>query len=164
MNDESTRQRLFDQIQTECSGMVDRICFLYSNGSDDQRKDLYQECMLNIWQGLRNFRGDAKLSTWLYRACINTCVTSFRRHSKHNSTLPLEEAIAISADESSRPDELKELYRLIGMLSDIDKAIILMWLDENSYDEISEVTGMARNTVASRIRRIKERLVKLSNS
>lgn len=164
MNNDATRQKLFDQILTDYSGMVDRICYMYSNGTEDQRKDLYQECMMNIWQGLRNFRGDAKLSTWLYRACINTCVTSFRRHSKHNSNLPLDEASAITADESSRPEELKELYHLIEMLNDIDKAIIMMWLDENSYDEISDVTGMTRNTVASRIRRIKERLVRLSNS
>ena len=164
MNNDATRQRLFEQILNEYSGMVDRICYMYSNNSEDQHKDLYQECMLNIWQGLRNFRGDAKLSTWLYRACINTCVTSFRRHSKHSSTLPLDQASTLTADESSRPDDIKELYRLIGMLGDIDKAIIMMWLDENSYDEISEVTGMTRNTVASRIRRIKERLVKFSNS
>lgn len=164
MNNNASRQQLFDMILTDYSGLVDRICFLYCNNSDEQRKDLYQECMLNIWQGLRNYRGDAKLSTWLYRACINTCVTSFRRHKKHSSTLPLDSAISVTTDESSRPDELKELYRLIAMLGDIDKAIIMMWLDENSYDEISEVTGMRRNTVASRIRRIKERLIKLSNS
>ena len=163
MNDKKQRQQLFEIILSEYSTLVARICYMY--GSDEeQRKDLYQDCMLNVWQGLSKYRGDAKLSTWLYRACINTCITSFRRNRRHNNSLSLDEVSNLTTDESSRPNELKELYRLIGLLGDIDKAIIMMWLDEKSYDEISDVTGMPRNTVASRIRRIKERLIKMGNS
>lgn len=163
MNNNTERQKLFDTILSDYTALIGRICYLYGADSE-QRKDLYQECMLNVWQGLRNYRGDAKLSTWLYRACINTCITSFRRNRMQSGNVSLDEASAISGDDGSQQSEIKELYRLIEMLSDIDKAIIMMWLDEKSYDEISEVTGMGRNTVASRIRRIKERLVKMGNS
>lgn len=162
MDEKIKRQQLFDTILNEYSGLVARVCYMY--GSDEeQRKDLYQECMLNVWQGLRHYRGDAKLSTWLYRACINTCITSYRRNHRHDSTVPLESAPPIAAEDSSRSEDLRELYNLISQLGAVDKAVIMMWLDEKSYDEISEITGMPRNTVASRIRRIKERLVKLSN-
>lgn len=163
MRDESERKQMFESILSDYGPMVAKICYMY--GSDDeQRKDLYQECMANVWQGLRTFRGDARLSTWLYRACINTCITCYRRQRHDNDTVSIDDAPQLAADECSRPDELKEMYRLISCLSAVDKALIMMWLDEKSYDEISDITGMPRNTVASRLRRIKTRLVELANS
>lgn len=164
MTDKFQRQQLFDSILREYSSLVARICYMYG-ADEEQRKDLYQECMLNVWQGLKNYRGDSRLSTWLYRACINTCITSYRRNRRHSNTVSLDEVLTpVVSDDTSRTAELTELYRLISFLSAVDKAIIMMWLDEKSYDEISEITGMPRNTVASRIHRIKEQLVKLSNS
>ncbi|MDE6153757.1 MAG: sigma-70 family RNA polymerase sigma factor [Muribaculaceae bacterium] len=162
MNTETQRKQLFDTILAEYGPMVDKVCYMYG-ANEEQRKDLYQECMANVWQGLRNFRGDAKLSTWLYRACINTCITCYRR-SRNEDVVPIDSAVQLAADESSRPDDLKEMYRLISCLTPVEKAIIMMWLDEKSYEEISEVTGMPRNTVASRLRRIKSKLVELGNS
>lgn len=162
MTDEKQRRQLFDQILSEYSSLVAKVCYMYGT-DDDHRKDLYQECMANVWMGLRNFRGEARLSTWLYRACINTCISSYRRN-KNGMTVPIESVTApIAADESDRPSALKEMYRLISRLSPVDRALIMMWLDEKSYDEISEVTGMPRNTVASKLRRIKSHLVSLAN-
>lgn len=162
MNNQDTRRQLFDKILTDYSAIVGRVCYIY--GADAaEREDLYQECMLNVWQGLRKYRGDAKLSTWLYRACINTCITAFRRRCRRGIPVSLDEAMAVTEIGAERKDNIKELYRLISMLCDVDKAIILMWLDEHSYEEISEVMGMPRNTVASKLRRIKERLVELGN-
>lgn len=163
MNTETQRKELFDTILSEYSPMVDKICYMYGN-DEEQRKDLYQECMANVWQGLRSYRGDSRISTWLYRACINTCITCYRRNRHSDDMVSIDNAGQLAADDRSRPDELKELYRLISALSPVDRGIIMMWLDEKSYDEISDVTGMPRNTVASRIRRIKSRLVEMSNS
>jgi len=161
MNTETQRKELFDIILSQYGPMVAKVCYMYGVG-EEQCKDLYQECMANVWQGLRTYRGDAKLSTWLYRACINTCITCYRR-SRHSETVSIDNAGQLAAEESSRPDELREMYRLISCLTPVDRAIIMMWLDEKSYDEISDVTGMPRNTVASRLRRIKTRLVEMSN-
>lgn len=142
--------------------MVVKVCYMY--GSDEeQRKDLYQECMVNVWQGLRNFKGNSKLSTWLYRACINTCITCYRRNQRHSTAISLEEASTLPSSDDLRVRNLEEMYRMISRLTSVEKAIIMMWLDEKSYDEISEITGMPRNTVASRLKRIKEKLVKLGN-
>ncbi len=162
MNSESQCMQLFETILSQYGPMVSKVCYMYGT-DEDQRKDLYQECMANVWQGLRSFRGDSKLSTWLYRACINTCITAYRRNAVR-ATVPLDSAPPIAADDNSRSDDLKEMYRLLSQLSPVERALIMMWLDEKSYDEISDVTGMPRNTVASRLRRIKAKLVDLANN
>lgn len=137
-----------------------KVCYMYATDRD-HFQDLYQEVLANIWEGLDSFRGEAAISTWLYRTAINTCVTFFRRHGSHaTSQTSLDFASAIEADDSGaeRMEQLREMYRLISRLDKIDKAIILMWLDERSYDEIAEVTGFTRNNVATRLHRIKQRL------
>lgn len=136
-----------------------KVCYMYAT-DNDHFQDLYQEILANIWEGLGSFRGDASVSTWLYRTAINTCVTFYRRHNTHAADMrPLELADQLQADDGAHSAQLREMYRLISQLGKIDKAIILMWLDERSYDEIAEVTGFTRNNVATRLRRIKQRLV-----
>ncbi|MBD5180432.1 MAG: sigma-70 family RNA polymerase sigma factor [Bacteroidales bacterium] len=160
---DTERKRLFDSILNDYGNMVAKVCYMYGT-NDEQRKDLYQECMANVWQGLKGFKGESKLSTWLYRACINTCITCYRHNRRHDDTLSIDEAQTVSQSEDNRVQNLEEMYRLISRLNSIEKALIMMWLDEKSYDEISEVTGMRRNTVASRLKRIKDKLIKLGNS
>ncbi|MDE7473169.1 MAG: sigma-70 family RNA polymerase sigma factor [Muribaculaceae bacterium] len=162
MSNKSQRTLLFDIILSQYGPMVSKICYMYGC-DDEQRKDLYQECMANVWQGLRTFRGDSKLSTWLYRTCINTCITSYRRNSVR-STVPLDNVAQVADDDDHRGDKLRQMYNLISQLSPVDRAIIMMWLDEKNYDEIGDVTGMPRNTVASRIRRIKAKLIEQANA
>ncbi len=139
--------------------MIYKVCYMYAT-DNDHFKDLYQEVLASLWQGLDSFRGESKMSTWIYRTAINTCVTFFRKHKSHGAdTVTLEAVADIPGDDNSRSDMLKEMYRLISGLNKMDKALILMWLDERSYDEIAEVTGLSRNNVATRLRRIKQRLV-----
>lgn len=124
--------------------------------------DLYQEVLANVWQGLDAYRGAAAISTWLYRMAINTCVTYFRRNVRHTEgRLPLESVINMEgdADNSERLMQLRTMYKLISGLSGMDKALIMMWLDEKSYDEIAELSGLTRNNVATRLRRIKLKLI-----
>lgn len=161
--------QLFDQILDNFGPMIARVCYIY--GSDaENRKDLYQECLAAIWTGLRSYRGDSGLSTWLYRVCINTCISCFRRSSYTRQEVSLDDVLPMAAGVSddgsdlAHAEALRDLYNLIGLLSTIDKAIIMMWLDEKSYDEIALVTGMPRNTIASRLHRIKNRLKELSNT
>lgn len=143
--------------------LIYKVCYMYATDRD-HLQDLYQEVLANIWEGLVSFRGDSAVSTWLYRTAINTCVTFYRRHNRHSSEMTsLDVASELVADDGARAEQLREMYRLISQLSKIDKAIILMWLDERSYDEIAEVTGFTRNNVATRLRRIKQRLVESGN-
>lgn len=125
----------------------------------DHLEDLHQEVAANVWSGLDGFNSMAKVSTWVYRIALNTCITYFRRHGKHSSVSRLDETAYGLIDESAeRQAQLRMMYELIGRLGKIDKAIVMLWLDEHSYDEISEITGLSRSNVASRLYRIKQRL------
>lgn len=140
--------------------LISRVCYMYATDSD-HFNDLYQEIMANLWQGLDKFRGESKISTWIYRMCLNTCVTYFRRHKRHDAeNVALDSLVEVPGDDGTRLAQLREMYRMIASLRPMEKALILMWLDERPYEEIAEVTGLSRNTVATRLRRIKQKLTK----
>lgn len=148
----------FLQAVTENTGLIYKVCYMYAEDSD-HLNDLYQEVMANLWQGFAGFKGDSKISTWIYRIAINTCVSFMRRHGRHEGHVPLDEMTTGVIDESQeRASQLRMMYEMISRLGRIDKAVIMLWLDEYSYDEISSMTGISRNNVASRIHRIKQRL------
>lgn len=148
----------FEALVARQANIIAKVCYMYA--SDSQHfDDLRQECLINIWRGLDRFRGDSRESTWVYRACINTCITFYRRNRRHvEGAVPLEAVFDIAADDDGKLERIAMLYRLISGLSDVDKAVIMMWLDEMSYDEIADATGITRNTIASRLRRIKVKL------
>ena len=127
-------------------------------------KDLRQEVLINLWKGYPQFKGTAQLSTWIYRVSLNTCITFCKKLRNKEESLPIESLLAGDViDDNSKTEHLREMYRLIYQLNRMEKAIILMWLDERSYEEIAEVCGMPRNTIATKLRRIKEKLTKLAN-
>ena len=130
----------------------------------DNFNDLRQEVLINVWQGLDGFEERAKLSTWIYRVSINTCISYIQKNSKHSSHSELSDNI-YCYDESEEPlQQLKEMYQLIDRLNRLDKALILLWLDEVPYEEIGSIMGISRNNVASRLRRAKEKLTNMANS
>lgn len=154
----SEKETRFMTIINDNCRMLCKVCYMYADSSE-HFKDLYQEVLANLWQGLDSFRGDSRLSTWLYRTAINTCVTYFRHNGKHDrGRVGLDTLADAVSDDGERLADLRQMYRLIAGLDKMDKALILMWLDEKSYDEIAGVIGLPRNTVASRLHRIKLRL------
>ena len=155
------REAIFENILCQYSLLITKVCYYFAQDTVDL-KDLRQEVLLNIWTGLEKFRKESKLSTWIYRVCFNTCVTFRRKNGQKKKEVPLSSLLEI-VDEPFDMGRYREMHRLIGTLGSEDKAIILMWLDENSYEEIAEVMGLKRNTVATRLKRIKEKLVKLSD-
>lgn len=141
-------------------GPVRRICFMYSK-PEAPYADLYQEVMANLWRGLDKFRGEAKLSTWVYRTAINTCISYLRLNSRHGGHSSLDEAAhLVAGDDSERADQLSAMYRLINELDAVEKAVIMLWLDENSYEQIAEVTGLSPANVAVKLHRIRTKLKK----
>lgn len=117
-----------------------------------------------VWRGLAGFRGESALTTWVYRTTINACISFLRRSMRHRNDISIDNAAEIASDDPNRfedADNHTRLRYLINQLGEIDKAIILMWLDERSYAEIADVTGLARNVVGVRLNRIKARLRKL---
>lgn len=159
-----TQQRFLDIVR-ENEGLIYKVCYMYAE-NDEHLKDLYQEVIANIWQGLDSYRGQSKVSTWIYRIAINTCVSYLRRNSRYGRSEAIDDVRALSiVDEGyEHAQQLKAMYEMIGLLGKLDKAIIMLWLDEYSYDEISAMTGISRNNVASRLHRIKQRLISHNNS
>lgn len=113
-------------------------------------------------QALRQFRGDSKLSTWIYRVAVNAALMAIRSSRPKIETVTLDFGLPDLSSEidDSQRENLQALHSLIDRLEDIEKAIILLWLDEYPYEEIAGTLGLKRNTVATRIHRIKEKLSK----
>jgi len=144
--------------------IIIKICRAYSNTQEDF-EDYYQEVCLQIWKSNDNFREQSEWSTWIYRISLNVCLTLLRKNkkdSKHVNSdfLPNE----VTEDSHAFADEsLNQLYDAIRQLSEIDRAVILLYLEEKSYKEISEIIGVNANNIGVRISRIKDRLRKIIN-
>lgn len=161
---QDNRQQIFLSMADEYKGIIAKVCSVYASGAMPFA-DLYQEVMANLWTGLDSFRGEAKASTWIYRIALNTCITLHRKNKRHsNVSTGLEGVIEIPDDSSSTVDDIQILYGLIGKLDAIDRALVMLWLDEKSYEEIAAVIGISKANVATRLFRAKQRLAALAES
>ena len=157
MTDPSNNERDFASLIKQHSRIINKVSYFYATDKlpfDDLRQEIY----VNIWLGLKQFRGDSKISTWIYRVAVNSALMALRS-SKSNivdfGLLDLSSEI-----DDAQKENLQVLHSLINRLEDMEKAIILLWLDEYSYDEIADTLGIKRNTVAVKIHRIKDKLSK----
>ncbi|MDE6853682.1 MAG: sigma-70 family RNA polymerase sigma factor [Muribaculaceae bacterium] len=166
MRQTGDKEQQFLDILGQYKDVVTKVCWLYAD-REAAFDDLYQETCINIWQGMNSFRGDARMSTWIYRTAINTCISWHRRNRRHsdNSSIDNLKFEPVSDDKASDiAEEYRELHRLISMLGPMDKAMITLWLDEKSYEEIALIVGMSLSNVAVKLHRIKERLTKLADN
>lgn len=150
----------FNDLLRQYDGVIRKVCYFYASDLDDFA-DLRQEAMINLWRGFERFRGEARMSTWVYRVSLNSCVSYFRRHKRGRDSVPIGDHPELVAEDDEKATMLRQMYRMINRLEPTDKAIILLWLDEHSYEEISDIMGLPRNTMASRLRRAKEKLMLL---
>lgn len=162
------KEEEFGKLMDSHRGIITKVCYMYARSSDEF-KELFQEVQINLWQSMDKFRGLSARSTWIYRVSINTCISCYRRNRRHEETLSLSDSsMADLADHATDDQEharcLKEMYLLINRLPALDRAIVLMWLDEKSYQEIADVTGLTRTNVASRLNRCKQRLARMSDT
>lgn len=139
--------------------ILHKVCNLYMDHRED-KEDLFQEILLHAWKGIKNYRGDAKFTTWLYRVALNTAITFYRKEQRTVRTTELKDRLATDfADISFVPqDEAAALYKAIGELSKIDKALVMLYLEDYSYQEMGEIMGITANNVAVKMNRIKTKL------
>lgn len=160
---DAEKRNLFEQCISQYSTLINKICYMYAADMENFN-DLRQEVLINVWQGLDGFEERAKLSTWIYRVSINTCISYIQKERKHSSHSELSDNIYCYDESEEHLQHLKEMYQLIDQLNRLDKALILLWLDEVPYEEIGTIMGISRNNVASRLRRAKEKLTNMANS
>jgi RNA polymerase sigma factor (sigma-70 family) len=142
-------------------GIVHRICRAYFPRDAAEREDVFQDIMFQLWKSYLQFKGEAKFSTWMHKVALNTAITHIRRSTRMPLNTELSESLAHAFDMSAhmdREEELQQLYEAIGTLSAIDKAIVLLHLEEQSYEDIATVTGLTKANVSVRLVRIKRAL------
>lgn len=145
------------------AGIIIKICRAYTDTEADF-EDYYQEVCLQIWRSKDNFKEKSEWSTWIYRLTLNVCLTLLKKSKKKKQHFSSDHD-AVDLPEESHTDfsdeSLAMLYAAIRQLSEVDRAVILLYLEEKSYMEISEIIGTNANNIGVRITRIKERLKKL---
>lgn len=164
-SDEDSRLERFNSLVARHSNLLSRTCYFYAYNADDYH-EMRQDALINIWRGIDSFRGECAESTWIYRVCINTCISSLRRKSRRGRKCVPLSALYESVPDSNPEEDIRveQLHRLISRLGAEDRAIIMMWLDEMPYEDIASVMGLGRNTIATRLRRIKQKLITFKQS
>lgn len=165
LNQGSSQEQFLREIQQH-AGILHKICRLYA-GTPADREDLFQEIIIQLWKSYSSFRGEAKFTTWMYRIALNTAITGLR---KKNRTIGLDFPGNIPAEpidtpeQAHREDMLKQLYDAIATLSELERAIVMLYLDDRSYEEMEEVLGINQNNLRVKMNRIKNKLRQLTKS
>jgi RNA polymerase sigma-70 factor (ECF subfamily) len=147
----------FSKLIEENQGIIHKITRVYADGAED-REDLFQEICLQLWRSYGNFREEAKFSTWMYRVALNTAISNIRKNKSRFHYEPLEKHAQIPSETEEQNEEVQLIYSAIARLNRIDKAIILLWLEDKDYDEIASVMGITKTNVSVKLVRIKRKL------
>ena len=154
-------ERKFAQMVREQKSTVYLVCYMFSKDRDEV-DDLVQEVLINLWKGFASFEGRSDIRTWVYRVSLNTCISADRRR-KRNRTLPLTMDIDPFDENDADNRQTALLHRRISRLQPFDRAIVLLWLENLSYEEIGQIVGISTKNVSVRLVRIKEQLKSMSN-
>ncbi len=144
------------------AAIIIKICRAYTNNQQDF-EDYFQEVCLQIWKSRNNFRAQSEWSTWVYRLSLNVSMTLLRKQKNNRMQMASDNLPSEILDEPNtfNNDSLEQLYAAIRQLSEIDRGVILLYLEEKSYQEIADIIGTNPNNIGVRIKRIKERLKKI---
>ena len=137
------------------------VCYFFSKDTEEVN-DLYQEILINLWKGFPNYRGESSLKTWIWRVSLNTCSNQERKKKSRIQTVPLSIDIDLYNDDDAGSRQIQMLYDRINRLDVFDRAIILLWLENMTYQDIADVVGSSVSNVTTRLCRIKEQLKTMS--
>ena len=150
----------FVNLIRENEGIIFKITRIYGTDPEDAR-DLYQEVVFQLWKSFEKFRGESKISTWMYRVSLNTALTHSKKRKRTESGSLQTELLHLYEETDRILDERSEmLYRQIQSLNVVDKGIILLYLEGKSYEEISSITGFSASNVGTKLGRIRDKLRK----
>lgn len=152
--------KMFERIIEAHKASIYSVCYMYA-ANKIEADDIFQEILVNLWKGLKSFRGESELKSWVYRISLNTCISYQRK--KRVKTEPLDIAPEIFTTDSPAGRQTEQLRRRITRLDPMDRAIVLLWLEDMAYEEIGAIVGMTAKNVGVRLIRIKEKLKKQRN-
>ena len=154
----SQKEKDFSKLVKENQGLIIKVARMYTNTPDDQQ-DLFQEIVLQLWRSYDTFKGNSKISTWMYRVALNTAITLFRKTTRTVKTDELADFHQpIDDDNDDNQQHISLLYKVIKMLGDIDRAIVMMYLDDVPYKDIAENIGITEVNARVKMNRLKKTL------
>ncbi|HKL32006.1 MAG TPA: sigma-70 family RNA polymerase sigma factor [Tangfeifania sp.] len=156
-------EKEFLQIIQKNQGIIHKVCNLYCDSQED-RSDLFQEIVAQLWKSFPSFRRESKVTTWMYRVALNTAITSFKKSKRRpdQSSLTYENfQLEDEGYDTETEENIKMLHAAVSQLTGVEKSIILLYLENRKYEEIAEITGITQNYVRVKMNRIKKKLKKL---
>ena len=137
---------------------------MYCNSPED-KEDLFQDIVLQLWRAFPSFKGDSKVSTWIYRIALNNAITRLRKDTKHEKFAGLDgNAFEVPAiDNTEKNEQVLQMYAAIKKLSEVERAITMLYMDDYSYKEIAEVTGLSESNVGFNLSKIRTKLKTIVN-
>lgn len=151
------KERQFTAIVNKHKRTIYTVCYMFSKDKDEV-EDLFQEILVRMWNGFESFRGESSLNSWIWRVSLNTCLNFERKKTREGEHVRLDVDIEPSDDADNDAMQIKQLRERIGRLGFIDRSIILLWLENMSYDEIGAIVGISAQNVSVRLVRIREKL------
>ena len=154
-------ERQFAKTVREHKSTIYTVCYMFSNDADEVN-DLFQEVLINLWKGYDSFGHRSDIRTWIYRVALNTCI-SLDRKKRRSATVRLAMDINLFEDRDEDTRQVDLLHKRISRLQPFDRAIVLLWLEDLSYEEIGQIVGISTKNVSVRLFRIREQLKNMSN-
>ena len=162
MSKEKGTENEFVQRVNESQGIIHKVCRMYCD-DETHRKDLFQEIVLQLWKSYSSFRGESKFSSWMYRVALNVAIQDFRKEKKRKylflESFEFKETTALPQNDY-KDDRISALHKAISKLDKIEKAIMMLHLDEIPNDEIAEIVGITQNYVRVKMTRIRKKIAK----
>jgi RNA polymerase sigma-70 factor (ECF subfamily) len=159
-------ERQFEKHVRENELLIHKVCSIYAFTQSD-REDLFQEIVLQLWKAFPKYRGESKISTWIYRVAINTAITGLRTKKDFIKSVEHESLPVNIPDDSfylEEEDHLKQMYAAIEQLTEIEKAIVILYFEERSYEEMEEILGISQGNLRTKMSRLKEKLRQLTKN
>lgn len=158
-------EKAFEKDINEHEPLIHKVCNVYAYTAAD-RQDLFQEIVIQLWRGYTTFNGESKFSTWLYRVAINTAITGLRKQKNFISSYEPAALPADASDDYSSSKEAEErlhqMYAAIEQLNQVEKAIVMLYMEDKSYEEMEDILGINQGNLRVKMNRIKEKLRQLT--
>jgi len=157
---EKEKQQQFQKLIEQHKGILFKVARTYCQQEED-RQDLIQEIRIQVWRSLDKYNDKYQISTWLYRISLNVAISFYRKNAKrHENTIPLNEQVSEikEIDSTQKEEQIKELMSFIYKLNDLDKALMLLYLENKNHTEIADILGISKSNVGTKIGRIKEKM------
>ena len=155
-------EKEFARIIRENKTTIYTVCYMFSKDKDEV-EELFQEALIALWRGFESFRGESAIRSWIYRVSLNTCISAERKKRRRTDSVRLDMNINLFSDTDEDSRQAQMLRERIGKLGVFDRAIILLWLENLSYEEIGAIVGISAKNVSVRLVRIREQLKNMSN-